>query len=129
MDFQKRGVMKSQIRLKRAYNAAKDDDGCRILVDRMWPRGISKDKAKIDYWAKQIAPSDELRKWYGHDPAKWERFKEQYFKELDANPEALNELMVYICQQETATFVFSSKEEEFNNAAALKEYVDQFAEC
>ena len=120
--------MKPDIRLKRAYEAADASDGCRILVDRMWPRGIAKDNAKIDYWAKQIAPSNELRKWYGHDPEKWDPFKEKYFHELDANPEAVAELMGHICQDRPTTFVFSSKERELNNAAVLKAYVEQVAE-
>ncbi len=111
------------IRIKRAYESASEDDGCRILVDRLWPRGISKVKAKIDYWLKELAPSTKLRHWYGHDPEKWSEFKSRYFSELDANPELLKELLDYI-RKGTVTFVYSSKEQYLNNAVALKEYVE-----
>ena len=77
------------IRIKRAYEEPSEDDGTRILVDRLWPRGISKQNARIDFWPKQVAPSNELRKWYGHDPERWEEFKERYFAELEAGPEGL----------------------------------------
>ena len=72
------------IRIKRVYEAAREEDGVRILVDRLWPRGISKEKAAIDKWMKEVAPSDKLRKWFGHDPKKWQQFKEKYLKELES---------------------------------------------
>ena len=113
------------IRLKRAYEDPSDDDGLRILVDRLWPRGISKEDARIDFWPKEIAPSNELRKWYGHDPDKWEEFKERYFAELGEGPEGLDELLERIRGSEgPVTFVYSSKERELNNAVALREYVE-----
>jgi uncharacterized protein YeaO (DUF488 family) len=111
------------IRIKRAYESPIDSDGYRILVDRLWPRGISKEKAKIDYWPKALAPSNELRRWYGHDPKKWSEFKSRYFAELDGNPELVKELLQSI-RKGQATFVYSSKEQRLNNAVALKEYVE-----
>ncbi len=112
-----------EIKIKRAYESPSDDDGYRILVDRLWPRGISKEKAKIDFWPKELAPSTELRRWYGHDPEKWSEFKSRYFAELDGNRELLNELLEYV-HKGAVTFVYSSKEQRLNNAVALKEYVE-----
>ncbi len=108
---------------KRVYEKAHKNDGTRILVDRLWPRGIKKGKMNIDYWAKGIAPSSELRKWYNHEPSKWKEFKARYFKELDHNKKALSELLEH-CKTEVVTFVFSSKEMQLNNATALKEYLE-----
>lgn len=115
-----------EIRIKRAYEVPEQSDGRRILVDRLWPRGISKEKAKIDLWAKELSPSDELRRWYGHESEKWPAFKTKYFAELDANPEKMEELIDYV-QSGTVTFVYSSKEEFLNNAIALKEYIESRA--
>ena len=112
-----------EIKIKRAFESPEDTYGYRILVDRLWPRGISKEKAKIDFWPKEIAPSTELRRWYGHDPEKWSEFKSRYFAELDGNRELLNELLDYVSKG-TVTFVYSSKEQRLNNAVALKEYVE-----
>jgi uncharacterized protein YeaO (DUF488 family) len=112
-----------QISLERIYLKSSVSDGRRILVDRLWPRGISKEAARIDFWAKSVAPSNELRRWYQHDPAKWVEFRERYFSELDANPEGLDELRSQLASG-NVTFVFSSKEERLNNAAALREYLE-----
>ena len=112
-----------KIQIKRAYDNTGENDGYRILVDRLWPRGISKEKAKIDYWAKALAPSNGLRRWYGHDPEKWSEFKIRYFPELDANPGSVKELLDYV-KRGSVTFVYSSKEQHINNAVALKEYVE-----
>jgi uncharacterized protein YeaO (DUF488 family) len=112
-----------EIKIKRAYEAPGDKDGYRILVDRLWPRGISKEKAKIDYWPKELAPSTELRHWYGHEPEKWPEFKSRYFSELNGNPELVRELLQHM-PGGRVTFVFSSKELRLINAVALKEYVD-----
>ena len=109
--------------IKRAYESPTRDDGQRILVDRLWPRGLSKEKAKIDYWARGISPSTELRRWYGHDPEKWEAFKSRYFQELDANTEGMEKLLEQV-RRGTVTFVYSSTEPRINNAVALKEYVE-----
>ncbi len=111
------------IRIKRAYESPSNDDGYRILVDRLWPRGISKEKAKVDFWPKELAPSTELRNWYGHDPEKWSEFKSRYFIELDKNPELVKELLEHVSKG-PVTLVYSSKEQQLNNAVALKEYVN-----
>lgn len=112
-----------QLRVKRIYLAADRDDGNRILIDRLWPRGVSKEAAAIDYWAKDVAPSNELRKWYQHDPAKWPTFQERYNEELDANPEGLRRLRAELGEGMN-TIVFSSKEEDLNNATALILYLE-----
>ncbi len=111
-----------QIWTKRAYEAPGAEDGVRILVDRLWPRGVSKADAKIDLWPKEVAPSTDLRKWYHHDPEKWEAFKARYFAELDQGPEGLDELLERV-RSGRVTFVYGSKETRLNNAEALREYV------
>ena len=113
-----------RIQIKRIYETPSAGDGQRILVDRLWPRGLSKDKAKVDHWAKSVSPSSELRTWYGHDPDKWEEFKRRYFKELDKNDSGVSELVRKI-ESRPATFLFSSKELRLNNAHALKEYLSR----
>jgi len=112
-----------KIRTKRVYDPPATGDGRRILIDRLWARGLSKGKAKIDYWAKAIAPSTALRKWYGHDPDKWTDFRKRYFAELDANPEGVAELRAQMGKG-TVTLLFSSKETRLNNASALREYLE-----
>jgi len=109
------------IKVKRVYYPIEKDDGVRILVDRIWPRGIKKDK--IDIWLKDIAPSNELRKWYNHDPNKWEEFKRRYFDELDKNLK-INELLQLIRKNENITLLYASKS-PYNNAIALKEYIEK----
>jgi len=111
------------ILLKRAYEKPSAEDGKRILVERLWPRGLRKENAKIDEWLKELAPSTELRKWYGHDPTKWAQFKEKYWNELTDKKDDLSELAKE-SGQHTITFVFGSKEEKLNNAAALKEFIE-----
>lgn len=115
------------VRIKRVYEEPSSEDGQRILVDRLWPRGISKERARLTLWARDIAPSTELRKWYGHDPKKWEEFKRRYFKELDANPKGVEELISYV-RKGRVTLVYSSTEPKINNAAALKEYLEKILE-
>ncbi len=110
------------LNLKRVYEQPSSKDGVRILVDRLWPRGLSKEKVKIDHWMKNISPSSELRKWYNHDPKKWNEFKERYFSELNSNIDMLNSL-IEVVKNNKSTLVYSSKEEEFNNAVALKEFL------
>ena len=110
------------IRIKRVYEKPGADDGVRILVDRLWPRGLTREVASIDLWLKEISPSTELRRWYNHDPAKWQEFKRRYFAELSSNPEALSELVEQM-RKSPVTLLFSSKEIELNNAVALREYV------
>ena len=111
-----------RIQIKRVYDPPSASDGKRILIDRLWPRGISKEKAQVDFWAKSISPSTQLRQWYQHDPEKWSEFKKKYFHELEKNPAGVKELTAHMGQQ-NATFIFSAKEEKLNNAAALKEYL------
>lgn len=110
------------IQLKRVYEAPNPNDGKRILVERLWPRGLRKEEAQIDQWLREIAPSNELRKWYSHDPAKWIEFKKRYWAELD-NKEVVAELAKEV-KNTQVTFVFGSKEEKLNNAVALKEYIE-----
>jgi len=112
-----------KLRTKRIYEEPKRSDGRRILIDRLWPRGVSKEAAQIDYWAKDVAPSHELRKWYRHEPSKWPEFRKRYFAELEANPEGVARLRAEL-ESHTATLVFSSKEERLNNAGALREYLE-----
>ena len=118
--------MKANIRVKRVYDEPAASDGRRILVDRLWPRGLTKEKAKIDHWAKDISPSNELRKWYGHDPAKWDEFRKRYFAELDRNTAGV-EALVASMGKGPVTFVYSSTERAINNAEALKLYMEKRA--
>jgi len=111
-----------RVTIKRAYEAPARSDGRRILVDRLWPRGLTKDAAKLDFWARDVAPSNALRHWYGHVPERWPEFQRRYFAELDASADAVAELRAQMGKG-TVTFVFSSKEERLNNAAALVLYL------
>ncbi len=114
--------MLNVITLIRVYDETSPREGYRVLVDRLWPRGVTKDKLKLDSWMKEVAPSNELRKWFSHEPSKWNDFKIRYFKELDGNS-SVQEL-IDICRRERdVVFLYSSKEKDFNNAVALKEYV------
>jgi uncharacterized protein YeaO (DUF488 family) len=111
------------MRVKRVYDEPAAEDGTRILVDRLWPRGIAKEKARIDEWLKEIAPSDELRKWFGHDPARWEAFRERYRQELVEKAELVAGLRK-LAAEGTVTLLFAAKDEERNNAVVLKEMLD-----
>jgi uncharacterized protein YeaO (DUF488 family) len=111
------------IRLKRAYDKPAKSDGFRVLVDRMWPRGVAKEDLKVDLWLKNIAPSTELRKWFGHDPDKWHEFRKRYFRELDSHPEEVGILREKMRSDEV-TLVFAAKDERFDNAEAIKEYLE-----
>lgn len=110
------------IKLKRSYVKPSRADGCRILVERLWPRGFKKEDARGDLWLKDVAPSRELRKWFNHDPSRWDEFKSRYFEELSGATEAID-VIRQKTRAGTVTFVFGSKEEEFNNAVALSEYI------
>jgi uncharacterized protein YeaO (DUF488 family) len=112
------------VRIKRVYENAEASDGLRVLVDRLRPRGLSKEKAGIDRWLREISPSTELRKWYGHDSARWEEFKARYFSELDRHSEAIAEL-VDQARAGTMTLLYGSRERRLNNAVALKEYLEK----
>jgi uncharacterized protein YeaO (DUF488 family) len=115
---------RAAIRLKRAYDEPSDDDGTRILVKRLWPRGVRKEKAAIDLWLKEVAPSAELRKWYGHDPDRWEEFRRRYRAELNDKGEVLDDLRRRL-REGPVTFVFAAKDEQHNSAFALKEYLER----
>lgn len=108
------------IKLKRIYDEALPDDGRRIYVDRLWPRGLKKEKVKIDEWVKEIAPSDALRKWFGHDPSKFAEFKKRYLKELEPKSEILAKIRKE-GERKSITLLFSAKDTEHNNAVVLKE--------
>ena len=112
------------IQLKRAYDAPAEADGTRFLVDRLWPRGIKKEDLRIDGWLKEVAPSDDLRKWFGHDPDRWEGFQERYAKELDEKSDALEPIRK-AARQGVITLVFAAKDTEHNNAVALKAYLEE----
>ncbi len=111
-----------QIWKRRIYDEPTRQDGTRVLVDRIWPRGVSKEDARLDAWLKDIAPSTELRKWFGHDPEKWHRFKRSYFSELDNKNDALEKLEE-ISEGGRVTLVYSAEDTERNNAVALTEYI------
>jgi uncharacterized protein YeaO (DUF488 family) len=113
------------LRIKRIYEAAAAEDGYRVLVDRLWPRGLAKEKAAVDRWLRELAPSTGLRQWYGHDPARWDEFRRRYFAELAVAPAAaaVDELRALISAHRPLTLLYSSREETLNNAAALREYL------
>jgi uncharacterized protein YeaO (DUF488 family) len=111
-----------KLQIKRIYEPPLPSDGMRILVDRLWPRGVKKDQASIDYWVKTLAPSNELRQWYGHDLDKWPEFQKRYRHELE-NQSADIEALLGLISNKTVTLVFSSKEPVCNNATAFKDYV------
>jgi uncharacterized protein YeaO (DUF488 family) len=109
------------IRIKRIYEDPSSSDGFRILVDRLWPRGVSKEQAKIDLWIKEIAPSDELRKWFSHDPKKWHDFKSKYREELKEKAELVKDIKKIEKEKKIVTLLYSAKDEEHNNVMVLKE--------
>ena len=111
------------IRLKRAYESAASDDGARFLVDRLWPRGIKKEALPLRAWMKEAAPSDSLRRWFGHDPKKCEEFRRRYFAELDRNA-ATVEPLLEAARQGDVTLVYSAHDTEHNNAVALRDYLE-----
>ena len=110
------------IRLKRAYDTPHPDDGVRLFVERLWPRGVTREKAALDHWLKDIAPTPELRKWYGHIPDKWPEFQERYRAELAANGDAVAELRD-MCANTRVTFIYAAKDEIRNSATVLREYL------
>ena len=111
------------IKVERIYNNPGGNGTFRILVDRLWPRGLSKDRVKIDLWQKDVAPSNSLRKWFNHDENKWEEFKRRYFRELDKNDESVDFLIARI-KTTPVILLYGAKNEKFNNAVALKEYIE-----
>ena len=111
-----------RITIKRVYEPAADGDGRRILVDRLWPRGLTKEKAAVDLWLKEIAPSAEVRKWFGHDPEKWSEFQRRYGAELDANEEAVQALKQAIGKG-PATLLYGAHDERHNQAVVLRDWL------
>ncbi len=112
------------IQTKRAYEHASKTDGARILVERLWPRGIKKEALSLDTWLKDVAPSTELRQWFQHDPAKWREFRKRYSRELEEHPEPWQQLLSR-ARRGRLTLVYSSHDEEHNNAVALKEFLER----
>ncbi|MGA7977366.1 MAG: DUF488 family protein [Nitrososphaeraceae archaeon] len=112
------------IKVERIYNNPRGNKTFRVLVDRLWPRGLSKANVKVDLWQKDIAPSNSLRKWFSHDENKWNDFKARYFKELEKNSESVNTILNKI-NEGPITLLYGSKEEKYNNAIALKEYLEE----
>ena len=113
---------RAKIRLKRAYDEPSKDDGTRILVERLWPRGVRKDEAAIDPWPKELAPSTELRRWFGHDPARWTEFRRRYREELKSHEATLKPLRDAL-ERGTVTLVFSARDEGHNQAVVRREFL------
>ena len=112
-------IAAGQVRLKRAYEAAASSDGLRVLVDRLWPRGVTKDAAAVDLWLKDLAPSTELRKWFGHDPQRWPEFQRRYGEEVRTHAEAFEQLRD-VARKQRVTLVFAAKDEDHNDAVVLR---------
>jgi uncharacterized protein YeaO (DUF488 family) len=112
------------VTIKRVYEEPSDSDGTRVLVDRLWPRGLTKEKAKVDVWLKEIAPPTELRKWFNHEPSKWPEFKERYWAELRDNTELVSVLNKHMANGKV-TIVYGAKDEEHNDAVVIKQYLDK----
>jgi uncharacterized protein YeaO (DUF488 family) len=117
-------MWKTMIRVKRAYSPPAADDGLRFLVDRLWPRGVKRQDLQIDGWLKEAAPSEGLRQWFGHDPDRWEEFRARYFSELDGRPDELRPIRE-AARLGIVTLVYGARDEEHNNAVALKAYLDE----
>jgi uncharacterized protein YeaO (DUF488 family) len=116
----------SEIQTKRVYEHPESSDGVRFLVERLWPRGMRKDAVAMDGWLKDVAPSGALRRWFAHDPTKWEEFKRRYFAELDGEPEAWQPIL-QAARRITVTLLYSARDTAHNNAVALKEYLERHA--
>lgn len=111
------------IRIKRAYEQPIKEDGERILVDRLWPRGLTKEKASVDLWLKEVAPTTELRKWFGHDPDKWEKFRKRYIKELNDNIDPVVRLR-QMAKQGIITLIYGARDDKHNEALVLKQFLE-----
>lgn len=111
-------------KLKRAYEEPSGEDGFRVLVERLWPRGLSKERAAVDLWLKEVAPSPELRKWFAHDPAKWEQFQQRYWKELERKKDEVD-LLLDKSKEGTSTLVYSARDEAHNGALVLKWFLER----
>jgi uncharacterized protein YeaO (DUF488 family) len=115
-------IKAGNIKLKRAYEQPEAADGIRVLIDRLWPRGVKKGDAAIDQWMKELSPSTELRNWFGHDPARWDEFRERYAAEVSQHPDQLKQLRA-LAGEGTVTLVYSAHDEEHNNAVALRGFI------
>lgn len=115
-------LVQKNIKLKRAYERPSPDDGTRILVDRLWPRGVKKVNAAIDHWMKEIAPSTELRHWFGHDPARWEEFQHRYTQELKRHQEQLDQLRS-LAKHGVITLVYAARDQDHNEAVVLRDFL------
>jgi uncharacterized protein YeaO (DUF488 family) len=122
--FNANGKGTRMIKSKRVYDPSESGDGTRFLVERLWPRGMRKESLPMDAWLKDAAPSEDLRRWFGHDPAKWTEFRNRYFTELESQPDAIRPI-VEAARQGNATLLYSAHDTEHNNAVALQEYVSQ----
>ncbi len=111
-----------EIQLRRVYERPRRGDGCRVLVDRVWPRGVSKDDLELDEWRKEVAPSTRLRKWFGHDPERWKEFQMRYFTELEGKPSAVRKLVERV-RRGRITLIYAARDEDHNNAVALSAYL------
>ena len=116
------------IRVKRVYDKPAASDGARFLVDHLWPRGLKKDAVRVESWIKAVSPSNELRNWFGHEPPKWKEFQRRYAAELDKEPESWQPLLE-AARKGDITLVFSARDEEHNNAVALKDYLEKRLEA
>jgi len=112
------------VRTKRIYEDPDPEDGTRVLVDRLWPRGVSKEEAQLDDWMQEVAPSDDLREWFDHDPDRWDEFSERYRDELDDRPEQIDRLLES-ARSGTLTLLYAAVDEEHNNAVVLADYLDE----
>jgi len=115
-------IAQKNIRLKRAYERPSPDDGVRILVDRLWPRGLKKVDAAIDHWMKNVAPSPELRRWFAHDPVRWKEFQKRYKQELKQRQNEVSELRT-LARHSSITFIFAARDEEHNEAVVLRDFL------
>ncbi len=116
------------IMVKRIYDKHGKKDGFRILVDRLWPRGLSKERARVDVWLRDVSPSDNVRKWFAHDPEKWEEFRNKYKKELGSKSELLHKIKKLEKERGAVTLLYSAKDEKHNNAVVLKEILQNITE-
>ncbi len=115
-------IRHKNIKLKRAYDRPSSNDGVRILVDRLWPRGIKKVHAAIDYWMKEIAPSTELRHWFGHDPSRWEEFRRRYVQEIKQHPKEIDQLRS-LAKHDVITFIYAARDQDHNEAVVLRDFI------
>jgi uncharacterized protein YeaO (DUF488 family) len=112
------------IKLKRVYESPAEEDGSRILVERLWPRGLTKERARIDLWLKDVAPSPELRNWFSHDPDKWEEFQQRYSRELAEKKDLISQIKQK-SRESTVTFIFAARDEQHNSAVVLKTFIER----